>query len=264
MVTASRSGIKDASMGESPLMVNSVLKAFRVLTAFSSAEPRLTLTRLGEKLGIDKSTAQRFTHTLLTMGYLDKDAATKTFGVTVRVLDLAHIYLDTNPLIAATLPYLVHLNAETGETVNLAVLDGTDVVFVSRIVGRHLLSTGVIIGTRLPAYITATGLAMLSFMPPDQADQILASSELKAHTPHTVFDPKMITERLRISREKGYALSVGDCFPDDISIGAPIVSSSGQLLGALAVAVTSQRFTPEEVETQFSKLVCAAARSVRV
>ena len=264
MKAARQSPEKNSEPAESPLTVNSVIKAFRVLTAFSVSEPRLTLTQLVEKLDIDKSTAQRFTHTLLNMGYLDKDPVTKTLGMTVKVMDLAHIYLATSPLVSAALPYMVHLNAETGETVNLTVLDGPDVVFVSRIVGRNLLSTGVIIGTRLPAYVTATGLSMMSLLPPEQVQSILEQTDLRAYTPNTVYEPAKILTRLATIRSKGYTMSVNDYFSDDISIGAPILSGSGQLVGALGLTVTAQRFTPKEAETKFAKLVASVAKSVRI
>jgi IclR family pca regulon transcriptional regulator len=246
----------------SPLTVNSVPKAFRVLTAFSRNEPRLTLKQIADKLEIDKSTAQRFTHTLLVMGYLNKDPVTKTLGVTVKLLDLAHIYLATNPLIAAAMPYLIHLSRETGETTNLTVLDGADVVFVSRIVGSHLLSTGVGIGTRLPAYAAATGLAMMSALDDAEVDRLLQKSDLKPVAPNTVYEPGKIRERISAARSKGYVLSVGDYFPNDISLGAPIVSGNGSVVGALSLSMSVDRFTADEAETKFAKLVSAAAKSV--
>ena len=249
---------------DSPLMVNSVQKAFRILTAFSSTEPRLTLTQIVEKLGIDKSTAQRFTHTLLVMGYLDKDPVTKTLGVTVRLMDLAHIYLSSNQLIGAATPYLFHLNGETGETVNLTVLDDAEVVFVSRMVGSHLLSTGVVIGTRLPAYATSSGLAMMAMLPDPEIKRLLKISKLKAFTTNTVYDPEKIMERIKAARVKGYVLGTGDYFADDISLGAPIMSRSGQVLGALSLSVANDRYSPKEAETKFGKMVSAAAKSILV
>ncbi len=246
----------------SPLTVNSVPKAFRVLTAFNRNEPRLTLKQIGDKLGIDKSTAQRFTHTLLVMGYLNKDPATKTLGVTVKLLDLAHIYLSSNPLIAAAMPYLIHLSRESGETTNLTVLDGADVVFVSRIVGNHLLSTGVGIGTRLPAYAAATGLAMMSALSDAEVESLLKQSDLKPVAPNTVYEPAKILERIEVARAKGYVLSVGDYFPNDISLGAPIVSGNGSVVGALSLSMSIDRFTVEEAEAKFAKLVSSAAKSI--
>lgn len=250
--------------GDSPLMVNSVQKAFRVLTAFSRTEPRLTLTQVVERLGIDKSTAQRFTHTLLVMGYLDKDPVTKTLGVTVKMLDLAHIYLSSNPLIASAMPYLIHLNGETGETVNLTVLDGPEVVFVSRMVGSNLLSTGVIIGTRLPAYATASGLAMMSMLPEPEIKRLIKASDLQAFTPRTVYEPAKLLERIKIANGKGYALSVGDYFVNDISLGAPIMSRGGLVQGGISLSVSIDRYTAKEAETKFAKVVSAAAKSILI
>lgn len=245
-------------------MVNSVQKAFRVLTAFSRTEPRLTLKQIAEKLAIDKSTAQRFTHTLLVMGYLDKDPATKTLGVTVRMVDLAHIYLTTHPLIAAAMPYLMYLRGETGETINLTVLEGADSVFVSRIVGNHLLSTGVMIGTRLPAYASASGLAMLSALDDAQVRQLLRISTLRPITPKTVYEPARIMERLASIRAKGYALSVADYFPNDISLGAPVLSRAGRLVGGISLAVSTDRFTGKDAEAKYARMVVGTAKSIAI
>lgn len=261
MLTKKTPAVESAS-ADSPLMVNSVHKALRVLTAFSRTEPRLTLTQIADKLDTDKSTAQRFTHTLLALGYLDKDPVTKTLGVTVKVLDLANIYLASNPLIAAAMPYLMHLNQQTGETVNLTVPDGTDVVYVSRIVGRHLLSTGVMIGTRLPAYATPAGLAMMSTLSEPDLKHLLAITDLRPYTPQTVYEPAKIVERVKVARAKGYILSMGDYFPNDISIGSPIVSRASQLMGAVSLAVSTDRYTPKDAEAKFAKLVKTAAKSV--
>lgn len=243
-------------------MVNSVQKAFRVLTAFTRTEPRMTLTQIADRLEIDKSTAQRFTHTLLVLGYLEKDPVTKTLGVTVKVLELAHVYLASNPLIAAAVPYLKHLNQQTSETVNLTVLDGADVVFVSRILGNHLLSTGVIIGTRLPAYATAAGVAMMSGLNDSEVKHLLKISDLRRYTQDTVYEPAKILERVKTARAKGYVISVGDYFPNDISIGAPILSRAGGLLGAVSLAVSTDRLTPKDAELKYAKLVAATAKSV--
>lgn len=248
----------------SALMVNSVQKAFRVLTAFTHNEPRLTLTQIMDRLSIDKSTAQRFTHTLQVLGYLDKDPITKTLGITVKVVDLAHVYLSSNPLIAAATPYMVHLNVETGETVNLTVMDGTEVVFVARVPGKHLLSTGVIIGSRLPAYAAVTGLAMMSTMDEDEVQEVLRQSDLRPHTPATLYAPDQISERLKAARLKGYAMTVGDYFPNDISVGAPITGRSGDVLGAISLSVSIDRYTAKEAEAKFARLVSTAAKSISV
>jgi len=243
-------------------MVTSVQKAFRVLSAFSRAEPRLTLKQIAQKLSIDKSTAQRFIHTLISLGYLSKDPVTKALSVTVSTVSLAHIYLSTNPLITAAMPCLVQLGRETGETVNLVVLDGSEAVFVSRILGKHLLSTGVMIGTRIPAFASAAGLAMMAVLSEPEVDRLLEGTALSPFTARTVHEPSLILERLRACRAKGYAISAGDYIANDISLGACVMSRDGRLSGAISLSVSADRFTAREVEGRYAKLVAAAAESV--
>ena len=248
----------------SPLMVTSVHKAFRVLSAFSRTEPRLTLKQIAHKLAIDKSTAQRFIHTLISLGYLSKDPVTKILSVTVSAVSLAHVYLSTNPLITAAMPSLVQLGRETGETVNLVVLDGSEAVFVSRILGKHLLSTGVMIGTRIPAFASAAGLAMMAALPQPEVERLLEETALGPFTSQTVHEPSQILERLSACRAKGYAISVGDYIANDLSLGACVSSQDGRLAGAISLSVSADRFTPKEIEGRYARLVAAAAGSVVV
>jgi DNA-binding IclR family transcriptional regulator len=255
-------GVKAAV--DSPLTVHSVQKAFSVLTAFSQAQPFLTLKQVSEILEIDRSTAQRFTHTLVSMGYLEKDPHSKLLSVSVKVVDLAHIYLSTNPLISSAMPYMVHLSRETGQTINLMVLDGPEVVVVSRIIGNYLLSTGVIIGTRLPTFASAAGIAMLSTLGTDEITKLLDDSDIKLFTPKTIVDRDGILERIQLARDSGYAVSVEDYVLNDISIGSPILSRSGRLAGAMSLSVSIDKFDAAEAETRFGNLISAAAQSVHV
>ena len=127
--------------------------------------------------------------------------------------------LASNPLIAAAMPYMVHLSRETGETINLTVPDWPEIVFVSRIVGRYLLSTGVTIGTRLPAHATATGLAMLSAFDAAESGRLLRMLADGTSAQAATFDLAGIQARLKLARLKGYVLSVSEYFPTDISLG---------------------------------------------
>src|SRR5690606_615903 len=131
--------------------------------------------------------AQRFTHTLETLGYLHKDPQTRRVALTVKSLTIASNFLQSNPLVKNAFPYLGQLNKVTEETVNLTMLDGTDVVFLSRFVSRNVFKSDVVVGSRLPAYCTAAGIAILSKMDPDEAVKVLAASDLRAYTPHTVW-----------------------------------------------------------------------------
>lgn len=244
------------------LMVQSVEKAFRVLTAFDAARPTLSLTQLAEAIDLDLSATQRFAHTLERLGYLRKDSATKHFELTARTLDLGYHYTRANTLVDRALPYLQHLSKTTEETINLTVRDDTEIVFVSRFLSRHVLNTDVIIGTRMPAFCTAPGMAMLSMLPREEALAVLERTERRAFTPSTTVDMTDLEAKLEEASKQGYATAFSEFYPGDLSVAAAILDRVGRPIAAVNVAVSSARFTPEEAEAKFSPLVTAAARSI--
>jgi IclR family pca regulon transcriptional regulator len=253
---------KLASSRVDPLTVQSVVKAFRVLTAFDGSTPTMGLSQLGKAVGLNKSAAQRFTHTLTKLGYLRRDPDTKRFELAVKTFDLGYRYTRGNLLIHRALPYLLHLSKTTEETINLTVQDDTDIIFVSRFMSRHVLNNDVIIGTRMPAYCTAPGIAILSRLPRDEARNILKRSDLKAFTPHTTCRMDDLLKKLELSAARGYATAFDEFFHGDLSIAAAILDQSRRPVGAINIAVSRARFSPEEAEETFSPLVVAAVLSI--
>jgi len=260
MVT-NQAGKSPASRAD-PLMVASVEKAFRVLTAFDEAHPALSLTQLATLLGLDRSTVQRFTYTLERLGYLRKDPTTKHFELTVRTLELGHHYSRANTLIERAMPYLQHLSRTTEETINLTVRDDTEIVFVSRFMSRHVLNTDVVIGTRMPAFCTAPGLAMLSALPRGEAIEILRRSDRRAFTPATNTDVDRLRAELSRTASRGYAIALDQFYQGDLSIASAVLDRKGWPIGAINIAVSRARFTPDHAEAEFSSLIVAAALSV--
>ncbi|MGE3293368.1 MAG: IclR family transcriptional regulator [Geminicoccaceae bacterium] len=242
-------------------MVRSVEKAMKMLEAFGAANPVMGLTQLASVLGVDKSEAQRFAYTLTELGYLRKDPVSKTLQLTVKTLDRAHNYLRSNPVIRGASTYLTHLNTLTEETVNLAVLDDTDVVFVQRIVSRHVFNQNVVIGSRMPAYCTALGISMLARLDEEAAMDILRRSDLKPHTANTVYKLPDLIAKLRVTAARGYALTNGEYY-SDISIGAAVVDARHAPVAAVSIAVSSARSSVEEAERKLAPLVMEAARSI--
>jgi len=244
------------------LMVRSVEKAFRVLSAFDAGHGALTLSQIATATGLDKSAAQRFTHTLQVLGYLSKDPVTRQYELTPKTLDLGYHFTRSSALVERSLPYLIHLSQVTSETVSLTVLDGSEIVFVARFLSPHMLNTGVIVGTRRPAYCTAPGIAMLAALPPSEAIDILERSDRRPFTPNTVWEMDALKEKLGHSRERGFALANEEIHIGDISVGAAILSGAGRVAGAVSIGVSRIRYEKEEVVEKFAPLVVAAAQQV--
>ena len=250
---------------DSPLYVNSVEKAMKVLMAFDGQRRQLSLSQIAALTGFDMSTTQRFTYTLMTLGYLAKDEDIRKYELAPQVLNLAYHYLSSNDLVRRATPYLQHLSQETEETTNLTILDGTDIVFVQRIVSRHVLNPTVVTGTRLPAYCTASGLAMLSVRDSHEVDDILGRTDLKMYTPYTVVDKSRIKERLARFREQGYAHIREEYFLGDISTAAAVTDARvGQVVGAVNLAITTARWSGDAEEKRHADLVMSAARAVSI
>lgn len=260
-------GSKTATIGKrvarsnDPLMVRSVQKAFRVLEAFVSNSSVMSLGELARELDVDKSTAQRFAHTLEKLGYLKKDEATRRYELGIKVLNLSFGFLHANALLDRAMPYLLHLSRETEETINMTVLDGSEIVFVSRFMSKHLFNTDVTIGTRMPVYCTAPGLAMLSKLPRSEAIGLLEACDRQQITEHTTWKMDALVHKLDASAARGYATAFEEFYHDDLSISAPIFND-GRPVAAATISVSRSRYTPEAAERTFAPLVVAAARSI--
>ncbi|MCO5091321.1 IclR family transcriptional regulator [Bosea sp. (in: a-proteobacteria)] len=245
-----------------PLTVRSVEKAFRVLAAFSPAHPTLSLTEIAKAADLDKSAAQRFAHTLTKLGYMKKNENNRRLELTSKTLTMGSNYVRSNTLITKSIPYLLHLSRETEETINLTVLDGTDIIFVSRFLSRHVLANDVVVGAKMPAFCTAPGIAMLSRMAPAAARAVLEQSDLKPYTASTTYMLDALIGKIEASAAQGYATAFEEFYHGDLSIAAAVLDAKAQPLCAFNISVSSTRYTPEEAKARFAPLVVAAAASV--
>lgn len=245
-----------------PLMVNSVAKAFKVLNVFDKGRGSLTLSQIAQLTGMDVSAVQRFTHTLTQLGYLRKDPSTRQFELSIKTLDLAYHYTRGSRLVDRAMPILQHLSKETEEAVSLTILDGTEIVFVSRFLSRQSLNTDVITGSRLPAYCTSPGRAILSRLPDEVAREVLERSEMRQFTPATPSSVDDVLPRLKEAQRNGYAYALEEIYHGDASVAAPILGPDGTVIAAVSIAVPLARLSRDEFLETFPKLVIAAARGI--
>ncbi|MCW1935851.1 helix-turn-helix domain-containing protein [Pseudomonas sp. MDMC_285] len=135
---------------DSSLFVQSLATGLSVLDAFTTDRPSMNLREIAEAASVTKSAAQRFTHTLVTLGLLRKDATSKRFSLSARTLNTGYRYLQTHVLLERANPYLLELNRQTGETVNLAELDSGEMVYIGRFPSPHRAVVHMPVGRRLP------------------------------------------------------------------------------------------------------------------
>ena len=246
----------------SSLFINSTEKVFRVLHAFDGPHRHMTLADIARAIQLDRSATQRVVHTLETLGYLRRIAGTRNFGLTSKVLQFSNSYIRANELIDKASPYLLEISRQLGETANLHELDGHEIVFVARFPGQHLFNVDIVVGSRLPAFFTASGTAILSRLPDDERRAILSKTPLEAITPFTQTNPKVLMNRVRVAAEKGYAIVTNETVMGDISVAAAITDEHGRAVAAINMSVPTTRWTPEKVEAELVQHVQVAATSI--
>src|SRR5262250_3953482 len=141
------------------LGLKSLRKAIRVLASFSAKEPRLPLTEIARRAGLPLSTAHRILTTLHAEGFVQRDAERDQYRLGIRLLELGSIVLSTMELHREALPFIEALARESGETIHLGILDGTQVVSIEKMDSLHGLASNITIGKGAPAYCTGVGKA---------------------------------------------------------------------------------------------------------
>ncbi|MGK9086290.1 IclR family transcriptional regulator [Brucella intermedia] len=247
---------------DDPMMVRSVEKAFRVLETFDPVHSRQTLTQLAQRSGIDRSAAQRFVHTLLNLGYLQKVPGTKNYELAAKSLNMAYRYTRSSLLMQRAHPYLLHLNRSTGETISLTLLDDTDIIYLARYLSSNTLDNDVIVGSKLPAYCSAAGLVFLAGLADTRIKDILERSDLRAYTPKTIFEPEKIWQRIHETRQRGFAIAEEQVYANDIALAAPIYLPDGHTTAAVVLAASNLRYNEDTLVRQFVPMMISATRSV--
>lgn len=214
-------------------MEQTVQKAMNLLEALvRSGQPR-RLTELSRELGLTKPNVYRLLSTLSVLGYVQKDPATSLYAPTLKMWELGSLLVRDTDLVAVAAPRLRRLAEETRESVHLTVFDAGFVVYVDKVDSEQPLKAITQIGSRVPATVTASGKAMLAFMPTEALDQAFA--QVKRFTPNTLVRRKDIEANLLEARKAGYAINNQEFRVGVCGIGVPIRDRTGGVVAALAV-----------------------------
>lgn len=256
------SSSKDRRAGRSSLFIGSTEKTFQVLHTFDGPNRHMTLGDIARAAGLDRSATQRVVYTLEELGYLYRIADTKNYGLTSKVLQFSYNYIRSNELVDKASPYLLEMSRQIGETTNLLELDGHEIVFVARFPGRHLVNIDIVVGARLPAMFTASGIAILSRQPESRVREVLAQTRMEPMTHFTELNPEKLKERIRQVARRGYAVIENETVLGDISVSAPITDYGGTAVAAINISVPTSRWTVERVEAELAQHVQVAATSI--
>ena len=244
----------------------SLARGLAILSTFHSDRPLIGVSELSRGLELSRSTVHRYVATLAKLGYLQQDPDSKRYRLGPKVLDLGFSALNSMDLLEVSAPHLRRLSDETQRTVNVAILDGTDVVYIERCraarPGQREIDLNLHVGARLPAYCTAMGKAILAFVSEERLEEIIERIDFVPRGPNTLTDPKAFREELVKIRASGIAINDEELAYGLRSIAAPIYSQSGDVLAALNLAIHRTIVSMEELVERFAPAVIQTANDI--
>ncbi len=171
----------------------SLERGLAILSSFTSVRPLLGVSELAREVGLNRSTTHRYIATLAALGYLQQDGLTKKYRLGPRVVDLGFSAINSMELREISAPHLQRLSDETGHTVNMAILDGADIVYIERCRsarrGQREIDLNLHVGSRLPAYCTSMGKAMLAFLPDEELEAAVEQRPVQPARPEHAHQP---------------------------------------------------------------------------
>ena len=240
--------------------VQSLAKGFRVLEAFTADRIEMGLAEVARAANIDNATAFRFLNTLVQLGYVEKIAEAKRFRLTLKCLDLGFNAIARTDLRELARPLLRELVNDTIEAASIAVPDGADIVYVERVqAGLVRLGVDVRIGSRVPAYSTAVGQAILAHLPRETQVKMLEASPRRKLTPTTLTRLDALLTKLEQIKRSGFALSDQENVTGLRVLAAPVLDADGVPLAALSVAAPAFAMPLKAFDAASRKPVMAAA-----
>ncbi|GJF03327.1 MULTISPECIES: IclR family transcriptional regulator [Pseudonocardia] len=227
-----------------------------LLAAFSADRPRLTLTELATRAGLPLSTAHRLVGELTAWGALERGDDGR-YHVGLRLWEVGALAPRSLGLRETAMPFLEDLYEVTRQNVQLAVLDGTEVVYLERLAGRASVHVLTRVGLRLPLHATGVGLVLLAHADPELRERVLAGP-LRRYTEKTVCDPEELRRMLADVRTTGVAISDRQIELISLSVAAPVSGPDGTVAAALSVVVPAEGTNPHS----YVPVVRATARAI--
>ena len=240
--------------------LSSVTTAVRLLKMFSEGEAEIGVTSLAKRLGVAKSTVYRMASTLVAEGMLEQNPETEKYRLGIALFALGALVRQRMDLSNEGRPYIFNLREATNETVHLAVLDRSEIMYVYDLESTQAIRMRANLGARKPALCTAEGRAILAFQPSEVVEPMLRES-FRPRTPKTETKPDILRARLAEVRELGFAREDEQSELGMRSIAAPVRDSTGLVVGAVGMAGPLQRLSSETL-AGYAPLVVETANAI--
>lgn len=238
-------------------------RGLRILVELGKHPDGLGLSDLARGVNLPVSTVHRLLVTHVSMGFVAFDRAAKRYRLGVRIFELSHRVGTVRSLSEAAVPAMRAVRESTGETVQLSVLDGVDVVFVERLDSDHAIAIRGKVGQRDPSFCTSTGKVLLSHLDREHLSEVTAQLDFSRGSERAVADVDALRAELDQVRHNGYAIADQEYDEGVRAIAVPIRDGAGAVVAALCVSAPTFRAAKEDL-IGYLPVLTDAAREIGV
>lgn len=243
--------------------VQSVERVFNIMEIMAVEGAPITVTELAEKVKLKISTVHRLLSTLLYRGYVEQEDNNK-YRLGLRLMELGNSVLYYSDIRTVARPFLEELMERCNETVNLAILDGTDVVYIDQVESKNLIIVKMLaqVGNRGPVHCTSSGKALVAFLPDDRMEETITKLDLTKYTNETITDLDNLRKELKRVREDGYAVDWGEREEHVRCIAAPIFNYEDRAVASVSISGPSTRITTYYMKNELVDLIKETAEKI--
>lgn len=236
-------------------------RGLTVIESFDYENPRMTCSEVSARTGIPPTATRRHLLSLCHFGYVETNG--KQFWLAPRVLRLGQSYLDSARLPRLVQPFIQRLSMATGESVNISVLDGHEVVYVARSNSPRVVSIGFHVGARVPAHVVGPGIVLLAPMKDTALDTWIASHEFSAFSSHTLIDKDEFHKEVLAARRQDHWISAGRLDPSLIGVAAALKDRFGVCKGAIGMTLQSNLWNEAQILEQLVPAMLDTVNTLR-
>jgi IclR family pca regulon transcriptional regulator len=237
--------------------MQSLARGLEVIGAFQHARPSLTVSEVASLANMSRAAARRCLHTLSVLGFAR--GLDGSYRLTPKALSLGYAYLTASPIARVAQPVLEEMSTRLHESCSMTVLDGDDIVYVARAATQRIISVGLSVGSRLPAYCTSMGRVLLAFSSAADLDAYLSRVLLNRQTPHTITEPGVLRRELKRVQANGYAIVDQELELGLRSIAVPVRRQDGLAVAAINVGAQAARVELETMTRTYLPILRDAA-----
>jgi IclR family transcriptional regulator, acetate operon repressor len=256
-----RRGRIPSKPGAATGQVQSLTRGLSILESLARAEGGLTLTDVAQRVGLPPSTAHRLLSTLEKMGYVFQAGDLGLWYVGLQAFTVGSSFLAARDWAAQSHPYMRRLMEQAGETANLAILDGSEAVFIDQVQCRETMRTIVRLGSRVPLHASGVGKAIFAALPDDQIEAILKVRGLPRITDNTITSSEIMWASLRVIRQRGFSFDDEEHLVGTRCVASPIYDEHADVLGAISLAGPVSRLPDTRIK-QLGPLVAHTAEEI--